>query len=200
MNTVINRIAVLTLVLVLNGGQQPSATPRSGAQLRNLVHDPKIAENGSTPSPIPPDTLYSEWTVNGSSYVVAYRNADKDDPNDIVADIYFKDARNSGLRKVISVPVFSQVDDVKLVGVTGDSSSQLAFFRSSGQQQWLTIVALKGPSAHKVFDYGARWIKLTEDTPVKVLAHSHPDDTTETFTWCKSKGKIVLESACGQNR
>jgi hypothetical protein len=199
MNTLLNRVAVLTLALVLNGGQQqPSATPRSGAQLRNLVHDPKIADSSSTPSPIPSDTPYSEWAVNGSSYVVAYRNADKGDPNDIVADIYFKNAQDSGLRKIISVPVFSQVDDVKLVSVAGDSSSQLAFFRSSGQQQWLAIVALKGPSAHKVFDYGARWIKLTEDKPPKILAHSHPDDTTETFEWCASKRKIVLESACGQ--
>jgi hypothetical protein len=83
-----------------------------------------------------------------------------------------------------------------VVSVTGDSSSQLAFFRSSGQQQWLAIVALKGPSAHKVFDYGARWIKLTEDNPPKIRAHSHPADTTETFAWCASKQKVVLEGTC----
>src|ERR1041385_4784671 len=112
MNRLLNRVAVLTLALVLNGGQQqPSAIPRSGAQLRNLAHDPKIADSSSTPSPIPSDTPYSKWAVNGSSYLVAYRNADKGDPNDIVADIYFKNSQDSGLRKIISVPVFSQASD-----------------------------------------------------------------------------------------
>ena len=199
MNTVISHIVMLALALVMNGGQQqPSATPRSGAQLRNLVHDPKIAERSSTPSPIPPDTPYSEWTVNGSSYVIAYRNEDKGDPFDIVADIYYKGGENTKLRKLITVSVSAELEDVQLLNIKGDSKPQVAFFCKSNQQDWLIIVGLEGPSARKLFEYGARWIKLTEDKPPKILAHSHPDDTTETFEWCASKRKIVLESACGQ--
>lgn len=201
MKTITCSIAVLALSVVLNAGKPQQSGDSSGtAQVRKLVHDPKIVENGPALSPVPTGAPYSEWTVNGSNYVVAYRNTDKADPNDIVADIYFKDPQSSKLRKLIVIPVFSQVVDVKLVGMTGDSNSQLAFLRSSGQQDWVAIVALHGPSAQKLFDYGARWIKITEDTPPKILAHSHPDDTTETFVWCKPKQKIVLESACGQKR
>lgn len=199
MKTTLRSIVVLALSTVLNAGQVQQSGEASGtAQVRKLVHDPKIVENGPALSPVPPGAPYSEWTINGSSYVVAYRNADKDDPNDIVADVYLKDAQDSRLQKLISVPVFSQVDDVKLVRITGDSRYQLAFFRSSGQQDWLAIVALHGPSARVLFDYGARWIKITEDMPPKILAHSHPDNTTEAFVWCKAKQKIVLENACGR--
>lgn len=189
MNTFIYPIAVIALSLALSGGQ---------LQVRDLVHDPKITENGSVLAPIPPGTPHSEWTVNGSNYVVAYRKEDKGDPFDIIADIYYEDAQGSRLQKLISVPVFMQVEDVKLVSITGDSSSQLAFFRSSNQQDWLAIVALRGPSAHKLFDYGTTSIKMTDDKPPKILAYSHSTDTTETFVWCKTKHKIVLERACGQ--
>lgn len=196
-------VGVIAVSLTLGlGHQEPLGTPRSQQVAAHpLVHDPKIVENGRSLAPIPPGTPYSEWTVNGSNYVVAYRNEGKGDPFDIVADIYYhENAQGSRLRKLISLPVFMQIDDVKLVSITGDASSQLAFFRSSGQQDWLAIVALNGPSARKLFDYGARWIKLTDDKPVKILAHSNPDDTTETFEWCKSKQKIALESECGQKR
>jgi hypothetical protein len=191
-------VGVTAVWLTLGLGQQePSGTPGNAqVAVHRYVHDPRIVDNGAPLPPIPPGIPHSEWTVNGSKYVVAYRNEGKGDPFDIVADIYYEGGHGSGLRKLISVPVFMQVEDVKLVSITGDSSSQLAFFRSSGQQDWLTIVVLDGPSAHKLFDYGARWIKLTEDKPPKILAHSHPDDTTETFEWCASKRKIVLESAC----
>ena len=197
MRTMIFLIVVTCLSMPLKGNGEQSGTAASNVRsLQTLVYDPRIVKNTPAPSPIPNGTLYSEWRLNGATYLVAYRNVDKDDPNDIVADIYFKDPRSSSLRRLISFPVFMQVENVELVSITGDSSSQLAFFRTSGQQDWLTIVALDGRSAHKLFDYGARWIKLTEDAPPEILAHSHPDNTTETFAWCKAKRKIVLEHVC----
>jgi len=199
MKTMLFLVVVISLSLTLHANQQqPATTGEKVVNLRSLVHDPKIMENAPAPSPLRSGTLYSEWTINGSNYVIAYRNEDKGDPFDIVADIYYADPQGSRLQKLTSVPVFMQVEDVKLVRMTAAPSSQLAFYRSSGQLDWLTIVALHGPSARKLFDYGARWIKLTEDNPPKILAHSHPDDTTETFKWCASKRKIVLESACRQ--
>ena len=187
MKTFSHAIAVIAVALALSGSQ---------LQVRDLVHDPKITENGPPLGPIQSGAPRSEWAVNGSNYVVAYRNDDRSDPFDIVADIYYENAQGSNLRKLISVPVFMQVDDVKLVSVTGDSSSQLAFIRSSGQQDWLTIVALQGLSAHKLFDYGATTIKLSDDKPPKILAYAQSDGATETFMWCKAKQKIVLEAAC----
>lgn len=203
MNTAIYSSVVLALSLAFNCGQQKHAglgddSRQAGSHL--FVHDPRIVENGPPPPPIPYGAAYSEWAVNGSTYVIFYRNVDKDDPHDIVAEIYLKDAQQPGLKRLISVPVYSQVDNVKLVSMTGDSRSQLAFFRSSGQQDLLTIVSLQGSAASKLFDYGARWIKLTDDKPPKILVHSHPDDITETFVWCSSEQKIVLENKCGQKK
>jgi|SRR6202046_2513446 len=195
----IHQLAVMVLLLTLGVGQQERSGMPDGsrqAAIHPFVHDPRIVENGPPLSPIPPSTAYSEWTVNSATYVVAYRNVDKDDPHDIVADIYFKNPQNSQLQKLITIPVFSEVDDVKLINITGDSNSQLAFFRTSGQQDWLAIVTLQGPSAHKSFDYGTTSIKLTDDKPPKILAYSHSTDTTETFLWCKNKQKIILEGAC----
>jgi hypothetical protein len=199
MNMVTNRIVFLSLALVLNAGQQqPAADLNGGARVRNLVHDPKITENSPGLSSIPRDTPHSEWTVNDSTYVIVYRNEDKSDPFDIIADIYYRGSQNMKLRKLLTVSVSAEVEDVRLLNIKGDSESQIGFFCKSGQQDWLIIVGLEGPSARKLFEYGARWIKLTEDKPPKILAHSHPDDTTEVFMWCKTKQKIVLESACGQ--
>jgi len=203
MNIVIFSSVILALSLAFNGGQPGThRTADDGRQAGShlFVHDPRIVENGPPLPPIPSGTAYSEWTVNGSTYVIAYRNVDKDDPHDIVAEIYLRDAQQPGLKKLMSVPVYSQVDNVELVSMTGDSKSQLAFFRSSGQQDLLTILSLQGSSASKLFDYGARWIKLTDDKPPKILVHSHPDDITETFVWCSSGKKIVLENKCGQKK
>ena len=194
--------AAFALSLALSWGPQQRTgradTRQGGVPL--LVHDPRIVENGPPLAPIPPGVAYSEWTVNGSAYVIFYRNVDKDDPHDIVAEIYLKDAQQPRLKRLISLPVYSQVDNVKLVSMTDDSRSQLAFFRSSGQQDLLTIVSLDGPSASKLFDYGGRWIKLTDDKPPKILVHSHPDDVTETFVWCSLEQKIVLQNKCGQKK
>lgn len=162
-----------------------------------LVHDPKLVESGPAMPPLPAGSVYSEWTVNGSNYVISYRNRDKDDPNDIVADIYLRDSQDGSLLKLISVDVFSQVDDVRLVSITGKpADEQLAFFRSSGQLQLIAIVSLHGRAARKLFEYGATSITVKPGTPEKIIAYSQIANLKQTFAWCATQKKIVLETKC----
>jgi len=188
---------MIALLLAASGfGQQGSSGVPTSAT-RKLVHDPKLVEPAPSISPLPAGSVYSEWTVNGSRYVIAYRNRDKADPNDIVADIYLRGTQDAGWLKVTSVDVFSQVDDVRLVNITENAADEeLAFFRSSGQLQLISIVALHGRSARKLFDYGATSITLTPENPEKIVAYSQIANVKETFAWCPTKKKVVLENKC----
>lgn len=188
MKTLCHPVAVVVVVLLaVSGGQ---------LRVRDLVHDPRIIASGPALAPIAAGTPYSIWTLNGSNYVVAYRNSGDGDPFDIIAEIYYEDLQRSRLSKLISVPVFMEVADVKEVSIMGDTTSQLAFFRTSNQQDWLTIVSLQGQIARKVFEYGTTSIMLTNDKPPQIVAYSHSTGTTDVFKWCKAKRKILLEDAC----
>lgn len=191
------RMALLAVLSAAMAGQEVHSNTCN--DIGGFTNDPNLATERISIPHAPQYATYSKWQVNGVQYVLAYRNKDKRDPYDNVVDIYQGTDRPDHFRKLITVPIFQKLEAVKLVNVTPEPVSQLAFFSVSGELEFLRIVGLRNGSARLLFDYGATSIKLAEDKS-GITAYAKTSNTTENFIWCDAVQGIVLEQKCGHRK
>jgi hypothetical protein len=152
-----------------------------------VVHDPQRVENLRI-SHKPAYHTYSRWVLDGKTYVLAYRDIDRQ-PQEMMVDLYLAEA--SGYNLAGSVRIAGVVNAVSTERLTGSASPDIVFRVDSGQLQYLDVVRFSDGKAKEVFWYGASEIETETEPQPTIVAKSKLSNLIEEFAWDSKSSKFV---------